>query len=539
MLALSTQTATIIRPTPAVPTAPLTDLGLLACRTIFLQLAPERLIQHALDRGEGVLTDTGALMCDTGQFTGRSPKDKFIVRDALTTNRVNWGAINQPFDVADFDRLHQKMLTFLEGQSVFVRYGRAGAHPAYRLNVAVVTTCAWHNLFAHNLFIRPAEAELLGFSPDWTVLCIPGFEANPVLDHTRQGNFTIVDFTRKIILIGGTGYAGEIKKGIFTVLNFLLPVQHGVLPMHCSANVGPAEAGGKPETALFFGLSGTGKTTLSADAGRQLIGDDEHGWVGGKTDPARQIFNFEGGCYAKVINLTAESEPEIFGTIRPGALLENTRFVPGTNTVDFADQSVTENTRVGYPLNFINGAIQPSLGATPKHVFFLTADAFGVLPPISRLTTEQAMTQFLLGYTAKLAGTEMGIVEPVATFSACFGAAFLPLAPREYADLLGERIRESGATVWLVNTGWTGGAFGTGSRIKLPYTRALVRAAIRGDLDSIPYQTHPIFGLAIPTDCPDVPAEVLDPVKTWPTAVAYSEQAQKLVALFQEQIKKF
>ncbi len=488
------------------------------------------MVEHALNRDEGILADTGALMCDTGNFTGRSPKDKFIVRDALTASRVNWGSINQSFDGEAFARLHQKMLAFLENQTVFVRYARAGAHPAYRLDVAVVTTKAWHSLFAHNLFIRPSEPELPTFSPDWTVLCIPEFEADPATDGTRQGNFTIVDFTRQIILIGGTGYAGEIKKGIFTVLNFLLPVKHSVLPMHCSANI---DAEGK--TALFFGLSGTGKTTLSADEGRRLIGDDEHGWVGNGHE--RQIFNFEGGCYAKVINLTAEREPQIFGAIRPGAILENTRFSPGTTTVDFANQSVTENTRVAYPLDFIPGAVQPSLANTPKHVFFLTADAFGVLPPLSRLTTEQAMNQFLLGYTAKLAGTEMGISEPVATFSACFGAAFLPLAPQEYADLLGERIQQSGATVWLINTGWTGGAFGTGSRIKLDYTRALVRAALAGELDNVAYKTHPIFGLSTPIECTGVPAHLLDPAKTWTDTTAYEKQAQTLADSFEKQLK--
>ncbi len=504
------------------------SLGIPPCGELHFQLSPEELLHHTLQNGEGTLTDTGALACETGRFTGRSPKDKFIVRDPKTAKTVHWGDINQPFDPERFEQLHQKMRRFLKTKTVYARYAQAGAASEYRLNLLVLNTQAWQNLFANHLFLRPNEAELTAFVPEWTLLCIPEFEADPATDGTRQANFTLVDFSRKIILIGGTGYAGEMKKAVFTVLNFLLPVQHGVLPMHCAANVG---ADG--DTALFFGLSGTGKTTLSADPARRLIGDDEHGWADDS------VFNFEGGCYAKVVDLSAENEPEIFAALRDGAILENTRFVPGTRTVDFTDQSRTENTRGAYPLDAIPNAISPSVGSVPRHIFFLTADAFGVLPPLARLTPEQAMYYFLSGYTAKLAGTEMGVCEPQATFSACFGAAFLPLHPVHYAEMLGEKLRESGACVWLVNTGWTGGPYGTGSRMSLAYTRTLIRAALEGALQSVAFRPHAVFGLMMPTHCPGVPSELLNPRATWADKTAYDRQANRLAWAFRKNFQPY
>ena len=501
----------------------ISNLGLEKCREVQVQLSVKELIAHALNTGEGVLTNTGALMCDTGKFTGRSPKDKFIVRDAKTADTVAWGDVNQPFEPAQFAQLHAKMLAFLADKEVYLRLARAGASQKYGLNVAIVTTQAWQSLFVNNLFIRPNEQELTDFAPDWTVYCLPEFEADPLVDGTRQKNFTLVDFTKRLILIGGSGYAGEIKKGIFTVLNFLLPIEHNALPMHCSANVGT-----EGDTALFFGLSGTGKTTLSADPNRRLIGDDEHGWADD------EIANFEGGCYAKVIDLSAEKEPKIFAAIKPGAILENTRFHELSNLVNYADKSVTENTRTAYPLDFIEGAIQPSVAQFPKNIFFLTADAFGVLPPISKLTSEQAITYFLAGYTSKLAGTEMGITQPVATFSACFGAAFLPLPPQQYAKLLQQKIEKYDVKVWLINTGWTGGGYGTGSRMKLPYTRAMIQAALAGNLEKVDYQTHEIFGLQMPTSCPNVPSELLNPAQTWSDPTAYQQKAQQLATKFAE-----
>lgn len=525
------QTATIIRSSDEISISPLKEHGLLSCKTVFLNLPPARLTEFAVSRGEGLLDENGTLVCDTGKFTGRSPKDKFIVCDEVTKDNVNWGSVNIPFGADDFEKLHGKMMDFLREKQVFVRYAYAGADVKYRKPVMIVTTRAWQNLFCYNLFIRPEISELADFSPDWTVLCIPDFQADPATDSTRQENFTIIDFTRKMILIGGTGYAGEIKKGIFTVLNFLLPLEYGVLPMHCSANIG--NLGGEPDTALFFGLSGTGKTTLSTDPDRQLIGDDEHGW----SDDG--VFNFEGGCYAKVVNLSLENEPQIHAAIRSGAILENTRFHPGTDSVDFTNITVTENTRAAYPLTHIPNACKPSLGKPPKHIFFLTADAFGVLPPLSRLTREQAMFYFLTGYTSKLAGTEMGINEPVATFSSCFGAAFLPLAPEVYTRLLGEKLEISGARVWLVNTGWIGGPFGVGNRIPLRYTRALLRAVLDNSLNDAAFVTHPVFGLEVPARCGDVPEKILQSEKSWPDPVAYRRQAMKLLDSFLANAAKF
>ncbi len=497
-------------------------------KNVKINLCPTQLVAEALKNQEGILTDTGALMCDTGQFTGRSPKDKFIVLDEKTEKTVWWGEINQPFSPEKFDALHQKMLDFLVDKQVYLRYMYAGANPDYRLNVCVLNTQAWHNLFCYNLFLRPNEEEIAQFVANFTIICVPEFKANPTEDGTRQENFTIVDLTKRIILIGGTGYAGEMKKGIFTVLNYLLPQEQNTLSMHCSANIGAEN-----DTAVFFGLSGTGKTTLSADPNRGLIGDDEHGWA------EEGVFNFEGGCYAKVIDLSAEKEPEIFNAIRSSSIVENTRFHEGTNTVNYADKSITENTRTAYPIHYIPNAVEPSVGGIPKNIFFLTADAFGVLPPISKLSIGQAMYHFMSGYTAKLAGTEVGILEPQATFSACFGAAFLPLHPTKYAELLGEKLVESCANVWLINTGWTGGEYGVGSRMKLNYTRAMITAALQGDLDEESYCHDPIFGLVMPEYCPNVPTEILNPRNTWADKEEYDKAAKSLAKRFSHNFEKY
>ena len=490
-------------------------------------LSPAALVEAALQRGEGSLASNGALCVQTGAFTGRAPKDKFIVEDDTTRPLVWWGKVNQPVPVATFDRLWTKMQAYLQGRELFVRDMYAGADPAYRLRVRVVNTTAWANLFVSNMFIQPENQDLGGFEPDWVVVAAPDFKADPAADGTRQENFAILDFSRKMIIIGGSGYTGEIKKGIFTVMNYLLPLR-GVLPMHCSANQGAAG-----DTAVFFGLSGTGKTTLSADPGRALIGDDEHGWT-----PAG-VFNFEGGCYAKCIDLTEEKEPQIWQAIRHEALVENTVFKPGTRDIDFHDTRITENTRVSYPLRHIEGAVIPSVGQIPQHIFFLTCDAFGVLPPISRLTPGQAMYQFISGYTAKVAGTEEGVTEPQTVFSSCFGEPFLPLHPTRYAEMLGEKIRTYGSQVWLVNTGWTGGAYGTGRRIKLRYTRAMIRAAMEGQLDAVAYATDPIFGLAHPQEVPGVPAEVLDPRQTWVDKAAYDAKARELSQAFHQNFAQY
>ncbi|PWJ54769.1 phosphoenolpyruvate carboxykinase (ATP) [Dyadobacter jejuensis] len=492
--------------------------ALMHCKRVYLQLSPEKLVKLSLKRKEGILTDTGALMCDTGNFTGRSPKDRFIVLDALTREPIHWSDINLPYSPDAFDTLHQKMLTYLKGKEVFVRYASVGAEVRYEQRLMISSTLAWQSIFCHHLFIRPGDRALTAFHPDWSVICIPEFEANPTEDRTRQGNFTIINFTKKIVLIGGSAYAGEIKKAMFTVMNFLLPTVHQVLPMHCSANVGK-DANDQAHTALFFGLSGTGKTTLSADASRQLIGDDEHGWS------QNGIFNFEGGCYAKVVNLTSESEPEIFQAIRTGTVLENTRFYANTLTVDFQNISVTENTRTAYPLDYIPNACHPSIGPPPQHIFFLTADAFGVLPPLSRLTNEQAMFYFKMGYTAKLAGTEMGVNQPVAAFSSCFGEAFLPLHPDVYARMLGDRLEQSKAQVWLLNTGWISGPYGVGNRIPLAYTRALLHAVLDNGLAHTPFVTHPVFEVAVPQHCPNVPDTLLNPEQSWLDPTEYERKA--------------
>lgn len=508
----------------------LPDLGYLnlgGAGEVFYQLSPAQLVQAALKRNEGTLADTGALAIDTGKFTGRSPKDRFIVEDDITRNTVWWGDVNIKFDPVKFDALYNKMTAYLGGREIFVRDACACANEKYHLDIRVITETAYQNLFVHHLFIRP-EVINAAAQPGWTIIAAPGFMADPEVDGTRQQNFSVISFSKKMILIGGTGYTGEIKKGIFSVLNFILPHDKQVLSMHCSANVG---AGG--DTAIFFGLSGTGKTTLSADPARNLIGDDEHGWSD------YTIFNFEGGCYAKCVNLTAENEPQIFSAIRFGSLLENINFYKGTSRVNFADTEKTENTRVSYPLNYINNAVIPSIGASPKNIFFLTADAFGILPPISKLTPEQAMYYFISGYTAKVAGTEHGVVHPEATFSACFGKAFLPLHPISYARLLGRKIKDHDVNVWLVNTGWTGGAFGTGKRMRLKYTRAMITAALNGQLDDVQFEPHHIFNINMPLSCPNVPDNILNPRNTWADAQEYDERAADLAALFVKNFEQY
>ncbi len=508
----------------------LSYLGIQNPSNLYWNLAPEELTKHTVDKNMGTTNDTGALVVQTGQFTGRSPKDKFMVRDAITESHVDWANtnFNIPFSSENFDKLYDKVIDYLGGKDIYSRDCEACADPAYKLNVRVVTEYPWSNLFAYNMFIRPTEEELKTFKTEWSIIQAPNFKANPETDGTRQENFAIVNFTKRIILIGGTGYTGEMKKGIFSVLNFILPHNKNVLSMHCSANIG-----NDGDTAIFFGLSGTGKTTLSADPNRKLIGDDEHGWTN------NSVFNFEGGCYAKTIDLTAEKEPEIFAAIKPGALLENVGFYNNSNEIDFTNKTITENTRVSYPLHFISNSIEPSIGGIPKNIFFLTCDAYGVLPPISKLTTAQAMYQFISGYTAKVAGTEAGVTEPKSTFSACFGAPFLPLHPGFYAKLLGQKLEETGATVWLINTGWSGGPYGIGKRMKLSYTRAMITAALNGELNNVNYDTTPWFKLQIPTSCPNVPSEILKARNTWPNPLDFDVTAKKLAAQFTANFEKY
>jgi phosphoenolpyruvate carboxykinase (ATP) len=471
----------------ALPKNALINLGLRSAENVHYQLTPEELTEQAVERGEGVLNNTGALVIKTGEFTGRSPKDKFIVKDDLTADSVHWNDFNIPIEQKYFDQLYAKMMNYLSDKEIWVRDAYACADPNYRLNIRVVNENPWSNLFAYNMFLRPKEEELETFRPDWHIIQAPNFRADAAVDGTRQHNFAIVSFTKRMILIGGSGYTGEMKKGIFTVLNYILPHNKKVLSMHCSANMG--EDG---DTAIFFGLSGTGKTTLSADPNRKLIGDDEHGWT------KDTIFNFEGGCYAKTIDLSEEKEPEIFNAIRAGALVENVTFKTGTNEIDFSSKQITENTRVSYPLHYISNALEPSIGKIPKNIFFLTADAYGILPPVSKLSVGQAMYQFISGYTARVAGTEAGVTEPKATFSACFGAPFFPLHPAQYAELLGEKMKQHDVNVWMINTGWSGGPYGVGSRMKLPYTRAMITAALEGDLEHVEFEPHPVFGMMIP-----------------------------------------
>ncbi len=493
-------------------------------------LPPARLVEASVRRREGMISGSGALVVRTGKRTGRSPKDRFIVENEATRDAVNWGPVNKPFPSDAFGTLLEKAASYVENlEEVYVVDAYAGADPRYRLNVQVVTEHAWQALFARQLFRRPSKAELDSFEPDWTVLSVPGLLTDPEEDGTESETFVGLDFERRVVLVCGTAYAGEIKKSIFTVLNFVLPTEHGVFPMHCSANVG--EAG---DVALFFGLSGTGKTTLSADPERSLIGDDEHGW----SDAG--AFNFEGGCYAKTIDLSAEKEPQIWDAIRFGAVLENVGMDRRTRGVDFSDRTLTENTRAAYPLEYIAGAVPEGRGGHPSAVLFLTADAFGVLPPISALSPEQAAYYFLSGYTAKLAGTEAEMESEVeATFSTCFGAPFLPLPATTYSRMLSERLREHGVRCYLINTGWSGGPYGVGSRIDIAATREMIRAVIEGKLDDAETRTDPFFGLNVPVEVPGVPTEVLDPRGTWESGEAYDEQAEKLAGLFRENFEKF
>jgi phosphoenolpyruvate carboxykinase (ATP) len=505
----------------------LRDLGLVRAGPVYAHRPAAEWVELALARAEGGLAAKGALVAYTGSRTGRSPQDRYIVREPSSENQIAWGGVNRPMEPAAFDRLLAKTAAYLQGRPLFLFDGSACADPAYRLNIRVVAEKAWHALFAHCLFLRPGRAELAAFRPDWTVLAPADLRADPPRDGTRSDAFIVLNFARRLTLIGGTLYAGEIKKSVFSVLNYLLPGR-GVFPMHCSANVGPAG-----DVALFFGLSGTGKTTLSADPGRRLIGDDEHGW----SDAG--VFNIEGGCYAKTIRLSKEGEPQIWDAIRFGCVLENVVLDPATRVPDYDNDSITENTRAAYPVDFIPNCELSGRGGHPAHLFFLTCDAFGVLPPLARLTPAQAMYHFLSGYTAKVAGTEAGVTEPQATFSTCFAAPFLPLPPTRYAEMLRERMEKHRAAVWLVNTGWTGGGYGVGRRMPLAVTRALLRAVLSGELAGVPTATDPVFGLAVPTARPGVPGELLRPRDTWPDKAAYDAQARKLAELFRENFAKF
>lgn len=510
------------------PIKALGEMGLCTTEPVNYQLNPTQLCEQAVKRGEAVFNDTGALVIQTGKFTGRSPNDKFTVKDEITADTVNWNDFNISIEEKYFFQLKEKMLLYLSTKEVWVRDCFACANEEYRLRLRVINEQPAHNLFCYNMFIRPDESQLEGFAPNWHIIQAPGFKADAAVDGTRGENFAVMSFKHKTILIGGTGYTGEMKKGIFTMLNFVLPVKADVLSMHCSANMGK-----NGDTAVFFGLSGTGKTTLSADPNRMLIGDDEHGWT------ADSVFNFEGGCYAKTIDLSEEKEPEIYHAIKPGALVENTVFFEGTNKIDFSNKTITENTRVSYPLHFISNALEPSVGHTPKNIFFLTADAYGILPPISKLSPGQAMYQFISGYTAKVAGTEAGINEPKATFSACFGAPFLPLHPGQYAEMLGKKMREQEVKVWMINTGWTGGPYGVGSRMKLSYTRAMITAALEGNLDGVTFTPHNTFGMLMPDECPGVPKELLNPRLAWTNANEYDIRAKELAGMFVKNFQKY
>lgn len=498
--------------------------------TVYWNLTGPMIYEQAIRRREGVISHLGPLVVHTGDHTGRSANDKFIVREPTTEDDIWWGAVNRPMEQDCFDRLYRKMRAYIQNRDIFVFNGYAGADPTYRMPVRIITEFAWHNLFARNMFIRELDPEkLVNHVPEFTVINMPRFHAEPEFDGTNSQTFILVDFGKRLVLIGGTEYAGEIKKSIFTALNYYLP-KRGTMSMHCSANYGKD----RDDTAVFFGLSGTGKTTLSNDPMRTLIGDDEHGW------DENGVFNFEGGCYAKVIKLDPEGEPEIYETTRKfGTILENVAYSRETRRVDLDDDSYTENTRCSYPISHIANADTSGMGGHPKHILYLTADAFGVLPPISKLTREQAIYHFLSGYTAKVAGTERGITEPQATFSACFGAPFMPLHPGRYASLLDEKIDRHGSSVWLINTGWSGGPYGVGHRMKLDYTRRMVNAALRGELDDSEMVEDPVFGLYVPAHVADIPEEVLQPRLTWEDKDAYDEQARKLARMFKDNFAQF
>ncbi len=502
--------------------------GISNVKTAYWNLTTPGLYEEAIKRNEGIMSHLGPLVVRTGQFTGRSPNDKFVVKEPTSDDFIWWGKVNRPFKPDRFDELHRRMASYLQGKDVFIQDCWAGADPQYRMPVRIVSQYAWHSLFVRNMFIQATPEELAEHQPEFVVIDCPGFHASPEYDQTNSDVFILVNFAKKMVLIGGTEYAGEIKKSIFTAMNYLLPF-HEVMPMHCSANIGP-----KGDTAIFFGLSGTGKTTLSADPKRTLIGDDEHGWS------ELGVFNFEGGCYAKTIRLSPEAEPEIYETTRRfGTILENVGIDTNTRRVDLNDGSLTENTRAAYPISHIPNATRDGRGGHPQNIIFLTADAFGVLPPISKLTTAQAMYHFISGYTAKVAGTERGVTEPQATFSACFGAPFMAQRPSVYASLLGKKIEQHEVNCWLVNTGWTGGPPGVGHRMKIAYTRAMVNAAMDGNMDDVAFVVDPVFGVQIPTSVPDVPAEVLQPRNTWEDKDAYDTQAKKLAEMFRNNFKQF
>lgn len=501
--------------------------GLTRAMAVHWNLGTAALVERAITHQEGLLAAGGALVVRTGRHTGRSPRDKFIVRSAGIEDKIWWGPVNQPFDPVRFDSLYRRVLAYLQDKHLYVQDCFVGADERYRTPIRVVNQYAWHNLFARQLFVRPDWRRTGDHVPEFVIISAPRFQADPEVDGTRSGAFIIVNFERRLVLIGGTEYAGEMKKSIFSIMNYLLP-ERGVLSMHCAANQGSTG-----DVALFFGLSGTGKTSLSADPSRSLIGDDEHGW----SDDG--VFNFEGGCYAKCIRLSRENEPQIYDAIRWGSVLENVALDLDTRLLDFDDDRLTENTRAAYPLTYIDNAVIPSVGGHPRNVFFLTCDAFGVLPPIARLTPEQAMYHFLSGYTAKVAGTEAGVKEPSATFSTCFGAPFLPLHPTVYARLMGEKLARHKVTTWLVNTGWTGGPHGVGHRMPIQHTRALIAAALSGALEGVETRREPVFGLETPLHCPDVPEEILWPRNTWSDPAAYDKAVQHLASLFTENFGQY
>ncbi len=501
----------------------LEKLGILNPTAVWRNLSPAALVEAALRRGEGQLSDKGALVVTTGKYTGRSPEDKFVVDTPGIHDDINWGKINVPIERAKFDAIKEKLCAYLQNREVFIFDGFAGADPAYTKKFRIINELASENLFIHQLLIRPTADQLASYGEaDFTIIAAPGFKCIPEVDGVHSEAAIMIDYEAKLVVIAGSQYAGEIKKSVFSVMNYLMPKESNVLPMHCSANMDPQTG----ETAVFFGLSGTGKTTLSADPNRKLIGDDEHGWS------EHGIFNFEGGCYAKTINLDPEGEPEIYNAIKFGSLVENVIIDPQTRVPDFFDGSLTENTRVGYPVDFISNAAIPGIGDIPKVMIFLTADAFGVLPPISRLDENAAMYHFVTGFTSKLAGTERGVTEPQPTFSTCFGAPFMPLDPAVYAEMLGERLKKYDTKVYLVNTGWSGGPYGVGSRMKLKYTRAMITAALNGELEKAAYQHDDVFNVDVPQSCPDVPDEIMNPRDTWQDKAAYDESAKKLAKMF-------
>jgi phosphoenolpyruvate carboxykinase (ATP) len=506
----------------------LSYVGLTNLRDVHHNLSTPALYEEAIRRAEGRVGHLGPLVVSTGKYTGRSADDKFVVREPTSEDQIWWGKINRPFEESDFDKLRHGLRSYLQNKDVFVQDCYAGADPEYRVRVRVITEHAWHNLFARNMFIRELDPDVLAtFEPDVTVVQCPDFLADPAQEHTHSEAFVLLNLGQKLVVIGGTSYAGEIKKSIFTVMNYLLPPR-GVMTLHASANVG---ADG--DAAVFFGLSGTGKTTLSTEADRAMIGDDELGWSD------RGVFNFEGGCYAKMIRLSDEAEPEIYQTTRRfGTILENVTIDPDTRRLDL-DQAETENTRGSYPITHLDNVVEGGMAGHPRHIFMLTADAFGVLPPIARLSPEQAKYHFMSGYTAKVAGTERGVKEPTATFSACFGAPFMPRHPKVYADLLGDKIAEHDASVWLVNTGWTGGPYGVGERFKIAHSRAVIRAALAGELDAVEYMTDPVFGFAVPVECPGLPSDLLQPRSTWADPASYDAQARELARLFSENFQEF